>query len=242
LLRRPPGREAYPGDVFYLHSRLLERACKLNAKYSGGSITALPIVETQANDISAYIPTNIISITDGQLFLQSEAFNEGQRPAIDISLSVSRVGSAAQTKAIKKNSNSLKLQLAQYNDVKSFSKFSSDLDPETLLIIEHGSRVMEMIKQPANSQYTQTEEAIILQSISTKLIKFIPIEHIKEFISGYLKTCRETIMYKVIESEKRIDDSVNDSLLKTLKKFIKQYIVSISKYDITKYGREEELE
>jgi F-type H+-transporting ATPase subunit alpha len=147
LLRRPPGREAYPGDIFYLHSRLLERACKLDDKYGGGSITALPIVETQAGDISAYVPTNIISITDGQLFLQSNLFNLNQRPAIDAGLSVSRVGSAAQYKAIKQVSSSLKIELSQFYEMNSFAQFGSELDETTLRIIEHGLRINELIKQ-----------------------------------------------------------------------------------------------
>ena len=147
LLRRPPGREAYPGDVFYLHSRLLERACKLNKDYGGGSITALPIIETQAGDISAYIPTNVISITDGQLFLQTELFNSGARPAVDSGLSVSRVGSAAQTKAMKQVSSSLKLELAQYRELLSFAQFGSDLDATTKEVIEHGARLTELLKQ-----------------------------------------------------------------------------------------------
>jgi F-type H+-transporting ATPase subunit alpha len=147
LLRRPSGREAYPGDVFYLHSRLLERACRLDEKYGGGSITALPIVETQNSDISAYIPTNIISITDGQLFLQSNLFNLGQKPAIDVGLSVSRVGSAAQYKAVKQTSSSLKIDLSQYNEMQAFAQFGNDLDASTLNIINNGKKITELLKQ-----------------------------------------------------------------------------------------------
>jgi F-type H+-transporting ATPase subunit alpha len=147
LLRRPSGREAYPGDVFYLHSRLLERACKLNKENGGGSITALPIVETQNSDISTYIPTNIISITDGQLFLQTNLFNTGQRPAIDIGLSVSRVGSNAQNKIMKKLSKSIKIGLSEYYDVASFSQFGTDLEESTMNIIHKGERILELIKQ-----------------------------------------------------------------------------------------------
>jgi F-type H+-transporting ATPase subunit alpha len=171
LLRRPPGREAYPGDVFYLHSRLLERACRLNEENGGGSITALPIIETQAGDISAYIPTNVISITDGQLFMLTSLFNAGQRPAIDAGLSVSRVGSAAQIKCIKQMSGSLKLELAQYRELDAFSQFGSDLDSETKKILEHGKRVMLMIKQPQNQPLDQVDEAIMLLAIKEKLIK-----------------------------------------------------------------------
>lgn len=171
LLRRPPGREAYPGDVFYLHSRLLERAGRLNSNAGGGSITALPIIETQAGDISAYIPTNVISITDGQLFMVSSLFNAGQRPAIHVGLSVSRVGSAAQIKAIKQMSSSLKLELAQYRELDAFSQFGSDLDAETKRILEHGKRVMEMLKQPNGKPVDQILEAILLFAIKERLIK-----------------------------------------------------------------------
>lgn len=171
LLRRPPGREAYPGDVFYLHSRLLERAGRLNSNAGGGSITALPIIETQAGDISAYIPTNVISITDGQLFMVSSLFNAGQRPAIHVGLSVSRVGSAAQMKAIKQMSSSLKLELAQYRELDAFSQFGSDLDAETKRILEHGKRVMEMLKQPNGKPVDQILEAILLFAIKERLIK-----------------------------------------------------------------------
>jgi F-type H+-transporting ATPase subunit alpha len=171
LLRRPPGREAYPGDVFYLHSRLLERACKLNSDNGGGSITALPIIETQAGDISAYIPTNVISITDGQLFMMTSLFNMGQRPAIDAGLSVSRVGSAAQIKCIKQTVGSLKLELAQYRELDAFSQFGSDLDNETKTALEHGKRIMAMIKQPQNKPIDQITEAILLFTIKERLIK-----------------------------------------------------------------------
>jgi proton translocating ATP synthase F1 alpha subunit len=148
LLRRPPGREAYPGDVFYLHSRLLERSAKLNDLYGGGSLTALPIVETQAGDVSAYIPTNVISITDGQVFLESELFNEGIRPAINVGLSVSRVGSAAQVSSMKQVAGSLKLELAQYREVESFSAFASELDDATKHTLSRGQRLIELLKQP----------------------------------------------------------------------------------------------
>lgn len=171
LLRRPPGREAYPGDIFYLHSRLLERAGRLSVEAGGGSITALPIIETQAGDISAYIPTNVISITDGQLFMMSDLFNSGQRPAIEVGLSVSRVGSTAQTKAIKQMSGSLKLELAQYRELVVFSQFGNDLDKETKKVLEHGKRVMEMLKQSNGNTINQTLEAIFLFSIKERFIK-----------------------------------------------------------------------
>jgi F-type H+-transporting ATPase subunit alpha len=171
LLRRAPGREAYPGDIFYLHSRLLERAGRLNKENGGGSITALPIVETQIGDISAYIPTNVISITDGQLFLNANMFNVGQCPAIDPSLSVSRVGSAAQKKYIKQVASSLKLDLSQYNDLKVFSQFGSDLDHETKNILDHGTKTLLMLKQDRNSPYSQLEEAVLLFAIKYHFIK-----------------------------------------------------------------------
>ena len=182
LLRRPPGREAYPGDVFYLHSRLLERACKLNKDYGGGSITALPIIETQAGDISAYIPTNVISITDGQLFLQSELFNSGARPAVDSGLSVSRVGSAAQTKAMKQVSSSLKLELAQYRELLSFAQFGSDLDASTKEVIEHGARLTELLKQGQYQPLSLAHEVFALFAAKHKFIKRIEVSKISEYV------------------------------------------------------------
>lgn len=181
LLRRPPGREAYPGDVFYLHSRLLERACKLNKENGGGSLTALPIIETQAGDISAYIPTNVISITDGQLFLQSELFNSGARPAVDSGLSVSRVGSAAQTKAMKQVASSLKLELAQYRELIAFAQFGSDLDAATKEVIEHGARLTELLKQGQYAPLSLAHEVLSLFSAKHKFLKLIPVENIIEY-------------------------------------------------------------
>ncbi len=186
LLRRPPGREAYPGDVFYLHSRLLERAAKLNEKYGGGSITALPIIETQAGDISSYIPTNVISITDGQLFLMTDLFNSGHRPAIDAGQSVSRVGGAAQTKLIKKLSGKLKLKLASYNELKMFSQFSSDVDDQTKKILDNGEKTMELLIQPQGVTYPQELQAIILFVIDRDMLDFIPLSSIKKFKSDLI--------------------------------------------------------
>ncbi|MCV3743386.1 F0F1 ATP synthase subunit alpha [Ureaplasma sp. ES3154-GEN] len=181
LLRRPPGREAYPGDVFYLHSRLLERACKLSDALGAGSITALPIIETQAGDISAYIPTNVISITDGQIFMQTNLFNAGQRPAIDAGQSVSRVGSAAQIKSVKQTGAALKLELANYRELEAFSQFGSDLDEETKNILKLGKSVMAVIKQEPNKPYSQTDEALILFTVKEKMIPTIPVEKIGDF-------------------------------------------------------------
>ncbi len=184
LLRRPPGREAYPGDVFYLHSRLLERAAKLNDSLGGGSLTALPIIETQAGDISAYIPTNVISITDGQIFLQTELFNAGVRPAVDSGLSVSRVGSAAQTKAMKQVSGSLKLDLAQYHELLSFTQFGSDLDPVTKATIDHGARLTELLKQGQYSPLDMSEQALSLFAAKNGFLKNVAVEDVRAFETG----------------------------------------------------------
>lgn len=181
LLKRPPGREAYPGDVFYLHSRLLERAAQLNEELGGGSITALPIVETQAGDISAYIPTNVISITDGQLFLTTELFNSGQRPAIDPGISVSRVGGSAQKQIIKKLSGGIKLALAQYRELEAFTKFGSDLDENTAKVINHGKRLMACLRQNANSPYSVAEEAALLYAVTRHYLDDINLDYIDKF-------------------------------------------------------------
>ena len=175
LIRRPPGREAYPGDVFYLHSRLLERAAKLSDELGGGSLTALPIIETQAGDVSAYIPTNVISITDGQIFLESALFNAGNRPAVNVGLSVSRVGGAAQTKAMKKANANLRIELAQYKDMESFAQFSSDLDAETRHQLEHGKALTEMLKQPLYQPKTDAEQVVILVLASHGMLDDVPL-------------------------------------------------------------------
>ncbi|ACF07008.1 ATP synthase F0F1 subunit alpha [Metamycoplasma arthritidis] len=196
LLRRPPGREAYPGDVFYLHSQLLERAARLNKENGGGSITALPIIETQAEDISAYIPTNVISITDGQIFTKESLFNSGQRPAIDIGYSVSRVGSAAQTKLMKKVVSSLKLELAQYNEMLAFAQFGSDLDQNTRNILEHGAKVYELLKQPQYSPYEQIKQILILFCSKYRLINPIPKAYITKYrdeLLNYFLTNSKTL-------------------------------------------------
>ena len=184
LLKRPPGREAYPGDVFYLHSRLLERACSLNENYGGGSITALPIIETQAGDVSAYIPTNVISITDGQIFLETDLFNSGVRPAVNPGISVSRVGSAAQIKAMKKVSSSLKLLYSQFKELQSFSQFGSDLDKDTKDRLEKGERIVEVLKQGKNSPVTVEHQVIIIYAVINDFLKPIPVERIAEFEKG----------------------------------------------------------
>jgi len=181
LLQRPPGREAYPGDVFYLHSRLLERSCRRDEAYGGGSITALPIIETLAGDLSAYIPTNVISITDGQIFLESELFFAGQRPAVNIGLSVSRVGGDAQTKAMKKAAGSLRLDLAQFREMEVFTQFSSDLDKSTKDLLEHGNRLTELLKQPLSKPLPLSEQVILLLVATNKIMMDIPISELKVF-------------------------------------------------------------
>ncbi|MBQ9483950.1 MAG: F0F1 ATP synthase subunit alpha [Ruminiclostridium sp.] len=181
LLKRPPGREAYPGDVFYLHSRLLERAAHLNEDYGGGSLTALPIIETQAGDVSAYIPTNVISITDGQIFLETELFNSGIRPAVNPGISVSRVGGAAQIKAMKKVSGSLKLEYSQYRELQAFSQFGSDLDADTKARLAKGERIVAVLKQPQSSPLTVEDQIIIIYAVINDYLKDIAVERVPEF-------------------------------------------------------------
>lgn len=233
LLRRPPGREAYPGDIFYLHSRLLERSGKLNEENGNGSITALPIIETEAGDISAYIPTNVISITDGQLFMQSSLFNSGQRPAIDSGLSVSRVGSSAQINAIKKVSNSLKLDLAQFRELYAFSQFGSDLDNETKDILDHGKKAMALIKQDKQTPYSQPIEAIILIIIKYKFIKWIPLANIEDFKNKLIVLFKEeNLIIQEIENKKDIDDSLFEKIKNKIEKFIFEYTKTIINYNL----------
>ncbi len=192
LLRRPPGREAYPGDVFYLHSRLLERACNLNEEYGGGSITALPIIETQAGDISAYIPTNVISITDGQIFLETDLFYRGIRPALNVGLSVSRVGGSAQIKPMKKVAGSLKLALAQFRELEAFAQFASDLDPDTKRQIERGRRVTELLKQPQFSPMPVEEQVIGIYAINNGYFDEVPVEQIRDTEQKFLAFMRSS--------------------------------------------------
>ena len=188
LLRRSPGREAYPGDVFYLHSRLLERSCRMRDDLGGGSITALPIVETQAGDVSAYIPTNVISITDGQIFLESALFNAGNRPAVNVGLSVSRVGGAAQTKAMKKANANLRIELAQYKDMESFAQFSSDLDAETRRQLEHGKALTEMLKQPLYQPKSDAEQVVILTLASHGMLDALPLAEQRTKVNAFVRS------------------------------------------------------
>jgi F-type H+-transporting ATPase subunit alpha len=193
LLRRPPGREAYPGDVFYLHSRLLERAARMSEDNGGGSLTALPIIETQANDVSAYIPTNVISITDGQIFLETDLFNAGQRPAMNIGISVSRVGSAAQTKAMKKVAGPLKLDLAQYRALAAFAQFASDLDKATRDQLNRGEKLSEIVKQPQYQPLPVEKQVAILVAATSGKLDDVPTARVKEF---------ETQLYRFLETER----------------------------------------
>lgn len=225
LLRRPPGREAYPGDVFYLHSRLLERAAKLSDALGGGSLTALPIIETQAGDISAYIPTNVISITDGQIFLQTDLFASGVRPAVDSGLSVSRVGSNAQTKAMKKVSSSLKLDLAQYNEMLSFSQFGSDLDASTKKILSHGARVMELLKQPQYRPMSMEEQVLSLFAAKYGQLDQVEVEDVAEFekcMHAYFRDNHPEILQEIREKQD-IDEELNTKIAQGMKEALDQF-------------------
>jgi F-type H+-transporting ATPase subunit alpha len=225
LLRRPPGREAYPGDVFYLHSRLLERAAKLSDKLGAGSLTALPIIETQAGDISAYIPTNVISITDGQIFLETNLFYQGIRPAISVGLSVSRVGGDAQTKAIKAVGGSLKLELAQYRELAAFSQFSTDMDPETRQTIERGQRLTELLKQPQYSPYAIWEMYSSLLAASKGAFDVVPVEKVKDAEAALhreLKSKHAKLVETVNTGDKQTD-ATNDAILKVAKSIAESY-------------------
>lgn len=216
LLRRPPGREAYPGDVFYLHSRLLERAAQMHSEKGGGSLTALPVIETQAGDVSAYIPTNVISITDGQVVLDSQLFNKGQRPAINVGLSVSRVGGAAQLKSTKKNSGALKLQLAQFRELESFSQFDTDLDEETKSKLERGKRAMELLKQPPSSPYRPAIQVVFLYGLKSGILDKINVEDVglwKKEISNYFEASHSSLLDTL---EEKWDEEVEGALKKAL--------------------------
>jgi F-type H+-transporting ATPase subunit alpha len=214
LLRRPPGREAYPGDVFYLHSRLLERSCKLNEEHGGGSITALPVIETQAGDVSAYIPTNVISITDGQIYLEPDLFYQGNRPAINAGLSVSRVGSAAQTKAMKKVAGKMRLEAAQYRELAAFAQFGSDLDEETTAKLERGKRIVEIFKQDQFEPISVEKQVLIFFSVSNGLLDNIPVEKINEFEKGLYAYAdiSGTDVLKEIKEKGELDDELNKKI------------------------------
>ena len=215
LIRRPPGREAYPGDVFYLHSRLLERAAKLSDELGGGSLTALPIIETQAGDVSAYIPTNVISITDGQIYLETNLFNAGQRPAVNVGLSVSRVGGAAQTKAMKKASGSIRIDLAQYREMEVFTQFSSDLDDTTQEQLAYGKGLMEVLKQPLYRPLSMAEQVITLVVATAKGFLEVPLTEIKAYQMGLLDYVREnhSEIIAALEETKALDDTLRQAIL-----------------------------
>jgi F-type H+-transporting ATPase subunit alpha len=242
LLRRPPGREAYPGDVFYLHSRLLERAAKVinddtiakgmndlpeslkKVVKGGGSLTALPIIETQAGDVSAYIPTNVISITDGQIFLESDLFNSGVRPAINVGISVSRVGGSAQIKSMKKVSGTLKLDQAQFRELEAFAKFGSDLDAATLNVIEKGRRNVEILKQAQNDPFKVEEQVAIIYAGSKNLLRSVPVEKVKEYEQVYLETLRNKHSdVLAMLKQGKLTDEVLDSLNEVAAQTAKQY-------------------
>ena len=228
LLRRPPGREAYPGDVFYLHSRLLERAARLNENYGNGSLTALPIIETQAGDISAYIPTNVISITDGQIFLNTDMFNEGIRPAVDSGLSVSRVGSAAQVKAMKQVSGSLKLDLAQYHEMEAFARFGSDLDPTTKKILDHGARLEQLLVQKQYSPMTVSQQVLVLYAAQHGYVDAIEVEKIasyQESLLQYVEREYPNVLDQIATCAK-IDESLEADIKTALDAFAKVYSLS----------------
>lgn len=217
LLRRPPGREAYPGDVFYLHSRLLERACKLNKEAGGGSITALPIIETQAGDLSAYIPTNVISITDGQIFLEPEMFYNGNRPAINAGLSVSRVGSSAQIKAMKKVAGKMRLEAAQYRELAAFAQFGSDLDAETTRKLERGKRLNEIFKQDQYQPLSVAKQVLVYYSLINGYFDNVPVEKVKEFEQGlYEYADLNVTVLESISEKKEIDEEIEGSLKKLI--------------------------
>jgi len=227
LLRRPPGREAYPGDVFYLHSRLLERACRRNKEYGGGSITALPIIETQAGDVSAYIPTNVISITDGQIFLETDLFYKGIRPAVNVGLSVSRVGATAQIKAMKKVAGKIKLELAQFRELEAFAQFGSDLDEGTKRQLERGKRAVEVLKQPQYSPVATIDQVVTFYALINGYIDEVKIDRVKEFEAGlaeYASRNAKTFYKEVTETRMWTDAGEAE-----LKKAIEEFVTSFNK-------------
>lgn len=226
IIRRPPGREAYPGDVFYLHSRLLERAARMNDDYGGGSLTALPIIETKANDISAYIPTNVISITDGQIFLETDLFNAGQRPAVNVGLSVSRVGSSAQTRAMRQVAGTLRLDLAQFRELAAFAQFASDLDKATKSRIDRGRRVTEILKQPQYQPVPVEKQVMIIYAATNGYLDDVPVEQVSAWESAfyrYMDANHPEISEEIIEKSVKARDKMSDDLLKQLNSAIEEF-------------------
>jgi len=225
LLRRPPGREAYPGDVFYLHSRLLERAAKLNADNGSGSLTALPVIETQANDVSAYIPTNVISITDGQIFLETDLFNSGIRPAVNVGLSVSRVGSAAQTKAMKKVAGSMKGELAQYREMAAFAKFGSDLDAATQRLLNRGARLTELLKQPQYSPLLMEEQVFVIYAGTRGFLDKIALKDVTRYekeLLAHLRGSKKDLLAK-LRDKKELTEEIEAEIKSTLEAFTSKF-------------------
>ena len=224
-LRRPPGREAYPGDVFYLHSRLLERAAKMNKAHGGGSLTALPVIETQANDVSAFIPTNVISITDGQIYLQSDLFNAGQRPALNVGISVSRVGGDAQTKAMRQVAGQLRLDLAQYRELAAFAQFASDLDSQTRNQLERGARLTELLKQDKYQPVPLAEQVAVLYAGTQGHVDKVPVARVKEWEAGFVRFLRSErpAVLQTIEDKKALDDSSFERLKAAISTFNNQF-------------------
>jgi F-type H+-transporting ATPase subunit alpha len=226
LLRRPPGREAYPGDVFYLHSRLLERAAKLNGDHGAGSLTALPVIETQAGDVSAYIPTNVISITDGQIFLETDLFYQGIRPAVNVGLSVSRVGSAAQTKAMKSVAGSIKLELAQYREMAAFAQFGSDLDAATQRLLARGARLTELLKQPQYAPLTNEEQVCVIYAGVNGYLDKMPVAQVGKFERGllqYLRTSAQDVLKTLRENDGKVAGALEDKVKGAVEAFAKTF-------------------
>ena len=226
LLGRSPGREAYPGDVFYLHSRLLERSSRLSDEMGGGSITALPIIETQAGDVSAYIPTNVISITDGQIFLESDLFFSGMRPAVNVGLSVSRVGGAAQTKAMKKAAGSIRIDLAQFREMEVFTQFASDLDNATKEQLQHGHVLMELLKQPLCRPLSMAEQVMTLCAANGRVMLDVPVDHVKDFQMQFLSYMKEqhSDIVRQLETTKALDDELNKQICDAAEEFKKEFL------------------
>jgi len=229
LLRRPPGREAYPGDVFYLHSRLLERAARLNDEQGGGSLTALPVIETQAGDIAAYIPTNVISITDGQIFLETDLFFSGQRPAVNVGSSVSRVGGNAQVRAMRQVAGRIRLDLAQYRELQAFSQFGSDLDRATVARLTRGERVVEILKQPQYQPLSMAEQVVVIYAATNGYLDDLPVESVREFEHGFLRSLKEDtpdILQDILDAKAITEE--NEAKLKAAIEAFKATMIAVS--------------
>ena len=226
LLRRPPGREAYPGDVFYLHSRLLERAAKMSKEKGGGSLTALPVIETQAGDVSAYIPTNVISITDGKIYLESDLFYQGIRPALNVGLSVSRVGSAAQIKSLKKVAGKLRLDLAQFRELAAFAQFASDLDPQTRARIDQGRRITEVLKQDQYQPMPVENQVAIIYAVTSGHLDGVPLEKVRDWEAKFHQFLRiqHKKLFNSINAAKDFEKEVEPELKKAIEEFKKTYV------------------